>query len=182
MVLNCYLCTSLSCAFPLQLYIVLITFYKDWGKDFTYQHLLIYFFFLSYSQFYSFIILHNVSILFNPASLQWQYIYLGSFTAIWKGFIYLFIFMFIPCTFQISVNVHGNSCYNTLHSRVLGELHNPMWFAVYTPSNHRFVRPIAVGLFPFRNCHWCHLCVLFCLRFTSRVVDEKSVHQFFIHT
>lgn len=122
-----YLCTNLSYTSHLQLYTVYLS--STESREFLHLKSLLIYCFLTCSSFYSFFIL---DISFQSSQPSVVVCILGSYTAIWKGFFFYFFFlvMFILCTFQISVNVHGNSCYNTLDPCVAWELHNPMWFAV----------------------------------------------------
>lgn len=94
-----YLCTSISYTSHLQLCIVQVSSAETGEKKLTYQHLLIYFkkklknkkiIQQPLELFY----FRQCIFSFQPASLQWQCVFLGSCTAIWKGFIFLLCLSF----------------------------------------------------------------------------------------
>lgn len=116
--LHYYLCTNISCISHRQLYIAQLSS-AETGEKKSLTNILLYFFLLffkkTYSRFYCFFILDNISFQSSQPSVA-VYILRELYSHLER---FYFFVMFILCTFQISVNVHGNSCYNIFHSCVV---------------------------------------------------------------
>lgn len=112
--LRYYLCSNLSYTSHLQLHIVQLSS-TEAGEKFhlpTSSNLLFFFFNIQQLLQLFYFRQHFFSFRSSQPSVA-VYIFRKLYSHLER---FYFFVMFIPCTFQISVNIHGNSCYNTLHS------------------------------------------------------------------